>query len=85
MFSRSRDTVQLFGAKRCFTLVRKSEVIFVELMGPTYTRPERFPRGVAEHPRHDSCAEGAPGGRAKGGFCTGYCMSILDIWVSCDL
>ena len=30
--------------------MRKSEVIFVELMGPSYTRPERFARGVVEHP-----------------------------------
>ena len=65
--------------------MRKSEVSFVELMGPNNTRLERFARGVVEHPQYDSCAEGAPGGRAKGGFCTGYCMSILDIWVSCDL
>ena len=54
-------------------------------MGPIYTRLERLARGVVEHPRHDSCAEGAPGGRAKGGFHTGYYMSILDIWVGRDL
>ncbi len=65
--------------------MRKSEVIFVELMGPNNTHPERFVHGVVEHPKLDPCVEGTPGGRAKGGFCTGYCMSILDIWVSCDL
>ena len=54
-------------------------------MGANNTRPERFARGVVEHPRYDSCVEGAPGGRAKGGFHTGYHMSILDIWVGRDL
>ena len=65
--------------------MRQSEVFFVELMGANNTRPERFARGVVEHPQYDSCAEGAPGGRAKGGFHTGYRMSILDIWVCRDL
>ena len=50
MSSRSRDIVRPFGAKKCFTLLRQSDVIFVELMGPSYTRPERFARGVVEHP-----------------------------------
>ena len=44
-----------------------------------------FVIGVVEHPCHDSCAEGAPGGRVDSGFHTGYHMSILDIWAGRDL
>ena len=54
-------------------------------MGPSYTRPERFARGVVEHPRHEPCAEGAPGASAEGGSHAVFHTSILDIWVGRDL
>ena len=54
-------------------------------MGPSYTRPERFARGVVEHPRHDPCAEGAPGASAEGGLRAVFHIPILDIWVGRDL
>ena len=54
-------------------------------MGANNTRPERFARGVVEHPQYDSCVEGAPGGRAKGGSHAVFHTSILDIWVGRDL
>ena len=54
-------------------------------MGPSNTHPERFARGVVEHPRHDPCAEGAPGASAEGGSHAVFHTSILDIWVGRDL
>ena len=63
----------------------QSEVIFVELMSPNNTRPERFARGVVEHPRHDSYVEGAPGASIEGGLHAVFHTSILDIWVGRDL
>ncbi len=65
--------------------MRKSEVIFVELMGPNNTRLERFARGVVEHPRLDPCAEGAPGASPEGGLRAVFHIPILDIWVGRDL
>ena len=59
--------------------------MFREVMTYWISHLGGFVIGVVEHPRHDSCVEGAPGGRAKGGFHTGYHMSILDIWVGRDL
>ena len=59
--------------------------MFREVMTHWSSHLGGFVIGVVEHPRHDSCAEGGPGASAEGGFYTGYCMSILDIWVSCDL
>ena len=81
MSSRSCDIVRPFGAKRCFTLIRQFEVIFVELMGANNTHLERFARGVMEHPQYDSCVEGAPGASAKDGSHAVFHTSILDIWV----
>ena len=77
--------MRLFEHKTRFSHLRKSEVIFVELMGPSYTHLERFPRGVVEHPKSDSCAEGGPGASAKGGSHAVFHTSILDIWVGRDL
>ena len=85
MFCRLSDTVGPFVPKSCFTPLRQSEVIFVELMGPNSTRLERFARGVVEHPQYDSCAEGAPGASAEGGSHAVFHTSILDIWVGRDL
>ena len=65
--------------------MRQSEVFFVELMGANNTSPERFARGVVEHPRHDACAEGGPGASAKGGSHAVFHTSILDIWAGRDL
>ena len=63
--------------------MRKSEVIFVELMGPNNTRLERFARGVVEHPEYDSCVEGAPGASAEGGFRAVFHVPIRDfrLWL----
>ena len=54
-------------------------------MVPNITRPERFARGVVEHPQSDQRARGAPGDLAKGGFRAVFHTSILDIWVGRDL
>ena len=54
-------------------------------MGPNNTRPERFARGVVEHPQYDPCVEGAPGASAEGGSHAVFHTSILDIWVGRDL
>ena len=69
----------------CFTPLRQSEVIFVELKGPNNTHLERFSRGVVEHPKSDSFVEGAPGASAKGGLHAVFHVPIRDIRVSCDL
>ena len=71
--------------KRCFTLLRQSEVIFVERMGPNITHPEHFVRGVVEHPKSDSCAEGGPGARPRCGFRVVFHVTIRGIWVGRDL
>ena len=85
MSCRPRDTVQQFQHKSCFTLLRQSDVIFVELMGPNITHLERFVCGVVEHPRSDSYAEGAPGALTRGDSHAAFHTSILDIWVGRDL
>ncbi len=46
-----RDVVRQFVRKRWKPPPRKSEAIFVEPMGSTYTHRERFRHGVDEHPR----------------------------------
>ena len=40
-----------------FSHVQKSDVTFVEEMGPSYTHLQRVVRGVVEHPQLDSCAQ----------------------------
>ena len=45
----SRNVVQPFVGPTWKSLSTKSEVIFVERMGPNNTHPERFARGVVEH------------------------------------
>ena len=45
-----RDVVQPFVANGCKPPPRKSEAIFVEPMGSSYTHQERFRHGVDEHP-----------------------------------
>ena len=54
-------------------------------MGANNTRPERFARGVVEHPRYDPCAEETPGASAEGGSHAVFHTSILYIWVGRDL
>ena len=85
MFCRLRDTVRPFVLKKSFTLVRESEVIFVELMGPIYTHQGGSTGGVVEHPQPDPCVEGVPGPPAGGGSHAVLQTSILDIWVGRDL
>ena len=84
MFCRLGDTAGPFGVGGCFTLFVQSEVIFRELITHLITHQGSLTGGVVEHPRPDPCAEGRPGGRAKGGSYAEYRTSILDIWVSCD-
>ena len=45
-----RDVVRPFGRNGGKPPPRKSEAIFVEPMGSTYTHQERFTHGVDEHP-----------------------------------
>ena len=85
MFCRLSDTVGSFGVQGCFTPLQQSEVIFVELMGSNITYLEHLVRGVVEHPKSDSYAEGGPGASAKGGSHAVFHTSILDIWVGRDL
>ena len=46
-----RDVVRPFGRNKCESLLRKSDAIFGEPMGSSYTHHEHFTRGVEEHPR----------------------------------
>ena len=85
MSRRPRDTVRPFGDKKSFTLVRQSEVIFVELMGSNITYLEHLVRGVVEHPKSDPCAEGVPGARPGCGFRAVFHVPIRDIRVGRDL
>ena len=77
--------MRLFGAKRCFTPVRQSEVIFVARIGPNNTHPEHSVRGVVEHPESDPGAEGVPGARPGCGFRAVFHVPIRGIWVGRDL
>ena len=54
-------------------------------MGPSYTRPERFARGVVEHPESDPCAEGIPDDRPGCGFRAVFHVPIRDIRAGRDL
>ena len=49
-----RDVVRPFVGKKRKSPPRKSEAIFVEPMGSSYTHQERFTRGVDEHPHFGS-------------------------------
>ena len=62
------DVVRLFVVSGGKPLTPKSDAILEELMGSNITRPERFARGVVEHPQFGSCVGGTPGELAKGGF-----------------
>ena len=64
----SCNVVRLFVLSGWKPLTPKFNAILEELMIPNITRPERFARGVVEHPKFDSCAGGTPGDLAKGGF-----------------
>ena len=46
----NRNVVRPFGRNGGKSPPRKSEAIFVEPMGPSYTHQVRFTRGVDEHP-----------------------------------
>ena len=81
----SCDVVRPFVRNRRKPLTPKSDAILEELMVPNITRPERFARGVVEHPQFGSCAGDTPGDLAKGGFRAVFHTSILDIWVGRDL
>ena len=48
--SMSRDVVRLFVGNGCKSPPRKSDVIFVDAMGSTYTHSGSFHHGVDEHP-----------------------------------
>ena len=85
MFCRLSDTVGSLVPKSCFTPLRQSEAIFVELTGPNITYLKHLVRGVVEHPKSDSCVKGGPGASAKGGSHAVFHTSILDIWVGRDL
>ena len=54
-------------------------------MGPNDTRPEHSVRGVVEHPKSDSCAEGVPGVRPGCGFHAVFHMQIRNIRAGRDL
>ena len=45
-----RDIVRPFVRKKCKPPPRKSDVIFVDPMGCTFTRQQGFRHGVDEHP-----------------------------------
>ena len=49
----SRDVIRPFVGPAWKSLPRKSEAIFVDPMGCTYTHQERFRHGVDEHPHFD--------------------------------
>ena len=59
--------------------------MFREVMTHWTSHLGGFVIGVVEHPRHDSCAEGAPGASAEGGSHAVFHTSILDIWTGRDL
>ena len=45
-----RDVAQPFGRKKSKPPPRKSETIFVDIMGCSYTHQQQFRHGVDEHP-----------------------------------
>ena len=65
--------------------MRKSEVIFREVMTHLITHQGGFTGGVVEHPRPDPCAEGVPGPPAGGGSRVVLHVPIRDIRAGRDL
>ena len=85
MFCRLGNTVGPFVRKTRFSLLRQSEVVFVELMGSVYTHQGGSAGGVVEHPQPGSCAEGVPGDRPGCGFCAVFHIPIRGIRAGRDL
>ena len=81
----SRDVARTFGRNGGKSPHRKSEVVFVDPKGCTFTHQQRFRHGVDEHPHFGPCPWGTPGASAKGGSYAVFHMSKLDSAVGRDL
>ena len=80
-----RDVVRPFVANGRKPPPRKSEAIFVEPMGSSYTHQERFRHGVDEHPHFGPRPWDTPGASVKGGSYAVFHMSKQDFRVGRDL
>ena len=80
-----RDVVRPFVRPDRKSPHRKSDAIFVDPTGSTYTHPGRFGHGVDEHPHFGPSPWGTPGASAKGGSYVVFHMSKQDFRVGRDL
>ena len=80
-----RDVVRPFVRPGWKSPPRKSDAIFGEPMGSSYTHQEHFTRGVDEHPHFGSRPRGTLGASAEGGSYAVFHMSKQDFRVGRDL